>query len=72
MNDSRMNINCLLTTSIDGFAPGMKGSTLANYVEFKDYVKDEEGKIKGAVLYDTLSKKEFSVKCKVIVNCAGV
>jgi hypothetical protein len=41
MIDSRMNINSLLTASIDKFIPGMKGATLANYVEFKDFIKDE-------------------------------
>jgi len=29
-----MNLHALLTASIDGFIPGMKGTTLANYVEF--------------------------------------
>ena len=37
----------------------MKGATLANYVEFKDFVKDQDGKICGAKLYDSLKKKEF-------------
>jgi len=50
----------------------MEGATLANYVEFKDYVKDESGKIIGAKLYDTIAKKEFNVKCKVVVNAAGI
>ena len=69
--DSRMSLNCLLTSSIDKFIPGMKGTTLANYVVFKDFVKDENGKISGAKLYDNINKKEFTVKTKVVVNCAG-
>lgn len=32
--DSRMNLNCLFTASIEDFYPGMKGATLANYCEF--------------------------------------
>lgn len=48
------------------------GATLANYVEFKDYVKDDSGKIIGAKLFDTIAKKEFNVKSKVVVNCAGI
>ena len=72
MIDGRMAINSLLTASIDGYIPGMKGATLANYVEFQDYVKDEAGKIIGAKLYDRLGKKEFTVKSKVVVNCAGI
>lgn len=54
MIDSRMNLNCLFTSSIEKFIPGMKGSTLANYVEFKDYIKDKDGKITGAKLFDSV------------------
>ena len=72
MNDSRMCMNSLLTSSIDKFNPGMKGSTLANYVEFKDFVKNKEGKIEGAILVDRLTNKEFKVKAKVVVNCTGI
>jgi len=52
MNDSRMNINTILTASVDKYMPGMKGATLANYVDFRDFVKDEAGKIIGAKLWD--------------------
>lgn len=72
MIDSRMNLNSLLTSTIDKFIPGMKGATLANYVEFKDFLKDQDGKIIGAKLKDNLTKKEFNVKAKVLVNCAGI
>jgi hypothetical protein len=34
MHDSRMNLNTLFTASVDEYIPGMKGATLANYVEF--------------------------------------
>lgn len=72
MIDSRMNINSLLTASIDKFIPGMKGATLANYVEFKDFIKNEEGKITGAKLHDQVSGKEFNVDCTTIINCTGI
>jgi glycerol-3-phosphate dehydrogenase len=72
MNDSRMNQHALFTASIDGFIPGMKGANIANYVELVSYVKNADGKIEGAVLYDKIAKKEFKVKGKVVVNCAGV
>ena len=56
MNDTRMNLNALLTSSIDNYIPGMKGATLANYVKFIDFIKDENsGKIIGAKLLDTIS-----------------
>jgi hypothetical protein len=34
MIDSRMNLNCLFTSTVEKFMPGMKGATIANYVEF--------------------------------------
>lgn len=40
MMDGRMNLNALLTSSVEGFIPGMKGANLANYVEFRDFVKN--------------------------------
>jgi hypothetical protein len=46
--DSRMALNSLLTSSIEKFVPGMKGANLANYVVFKSFVKDDNGKICGA------------------------
>ncbi len=56
MMDSRLNWLALLTTTIDEYIPKMKGSNIANYVEFQDFIKNEEGKIEGAVLYDKLEK----------------
>jgi len=70
-DDSRFLLNTLLTASVESFIPGMKGAVLANYVEFKDFVKDEEGKVVGAVLHDKVKNKEFKVKCKALVNCTG-
>ncbi|CDW82478.1 glycerol-3-phosphate dehydrogenase [Stylonychia lemnae] len=72
MMDSRMNLNALLTASIDKYIPGMKGANLANYTEFVDFIKNENGQITGAILNDTLKQKQFKVKCKVLVNCAGI
>lgn len=72
MNDSRQCLLSLFTSSLDGFIPGMQGSTLANYCELKEFKKDKDGKIVGAVLEDKLTKKELHVKAKVFVNCAGV
>ena len=72
MVDSRMNLNTLLTSTIEGYNPGMKGSNLANYTEFIDFKKNEEGKIIGAKLKDLISGKEFDVAAKCVVNCAGI
>jgi hypothetical protein len=43
MHDSRMNLNTLFTAAVDGYISGMKGATLANYVEFLDFIKDDKG-----------------------------
>lgn len=67
-----MNLNCLFTASIDEFYPGMKGATLANYCEFLDFVKDDNGKIIGAKLKDRITNKVFEIKSKVVVNCTGI
>lgn len=74
MHDSRMNLNSLFTAAVDGFHPGMTGATLANYVEVKSLIKGEDGKITGAMCVDKMDPeaKEFPVKAKVVVNCAGV
>lgn len=72
MMDTRMNLHALLTASVEGYIPGMKGATLANYVEFVDFVKDQSGTITGAVLFDKLKQKQFTVNSKVVVNCAGI
>ena len=72
MIDSRMNINSLLTASVEKFHPGMKGATLANYIEMLELTKSEDGKITGAVLKDNLSDKTFPVKAKVVINCTGI
>ena len=50
----------------------MQGATLANYTEMKSFTKDEHGTITGAVCFDTLNQKQFTVKAKCVVNCAGV
>jgi len=54
MHDSRMNLNTLFTAAVDEYIPGMKGATLANYVEFLDFTKDENGKINGATCINKL------------------
>lgn len=51
-----MNLISLLTSTIDKYIPGMKGANIANYVEFVDFIKNDEGKIQGAILYDRLKK----------------
>jgi glycerol-3-phosphate dehydrogenase len=71
MIDSRMGMNTLLTSSIDDFIPGMKGSILANYTEFVDFIKKDD-KIVGAKVRDGITGDEYDVHAKVVVNCCGI
>lgn len=72
MMDTRMNMNVLLTSTVDKYVGGQKGSNIANYVEFVDFVKNAEGKIEGAIVNDRLQNKQFKIKSKAVVNCAGI
>ena len=72
MIDSRMCMLSLLTPTIPKYHAGLQAADIANHVEFKDFVKDENGKITGAVLHDKINDDTFSVKSKVVVNCAGL
>jgi glycerol-3-phosphate dehydrogenase len=55
MNDARMNLLALLTASLNGYIPGMKGAALLNYTELVSFVKNEEGRIVAATLRDRLT-----------------
>lgn len=70
-NDSRLMLQTVLTSSQDNYVPNMKGATVANYVEFVDFIKDKEGKCIGARLKDRIDESVFEVKAKAIVNCTG-
>ena len=63
-NDARMNAT-LAVTAIKN------GATVLNYVEVKQLLKDESGKITSVLAYDKESKKDFVVKAKSFVNATG-
>lgn len=71
MNDSRLCLSLALTPTIPGFVEGMQPAAAANYVEVKQLVKDEQGKIIGARVLDRETDEEFPIYAKVVVNCAG-
>ena len=71
MDDSRVNIETVLTSTIDEYTPGMKGANVLTYVKFESFVKNEKGVIIGANLYDKMNKKSFYVNCKAVVNATG-
>lgn len=72
MNDTRLAIQTLMTSTVDFYIPGMKGAVLGNYIECIGLVKDSNGKIEGVKLRDKFDGKEFSVKASTVVNCAGI
>jgi len=73
MDDTRMCLDALLTSTIDGYVEGMKGSNILNYCKFEEFIKDEEtGMILGGVVTDKLSKEKIKVNAKVVVNATGV
>lgn len=47
------------------------GALIANHIEITKMVKNEQGKICGAELRDTLTGENFSVQCRGIVNATG-
>ena len=47
-------LKSLFTAAVDNYIPGMKGATLANYVELKSFIKDDSGKIVGGMCVDKL------------------
>jgi len=71
MNDARMNLLALLTASLNGYIPGMKGAVLLNYTELVSFVKNEEGRIVAATLRDRLTNQTFTVRAKYFVNATG-
>ena len=71
ITDARQCMLAILTATVNSFHGGQKGANAVNYCEFRDFLKNEDGTIAGALLFDKQSKKEFKVKSKVVVNCAG-
>lgn len=63
-NDARTNLSIALTASTHG-------AVMGNYCNVIDFVHDDRGKIKGAVVRDELSGEVFTVKAKGILFCGG-
>ncbi|KAK1246558.1 hypothetical protein MKX08_000360 [Trichoderma sp. CBMAI-0020] len=66
-NDSRMNVSLAITAQ-------QYGATVLNHVEVTGLDKDQNGRIRGATLKDTLSNgdgKEFTVRAKGVINATG-
>jgi glycerol-3-phosphate dehydrogenase len=72
MNDSRLNLDILLSGTVPDYSPGSVAGNLLNYARFQEFIKDENGKIVGARVLDKINNKTIEVDCKVVVNCTGV
>lgn len=64
-DDSRLAVN--LAQSI-----AENGGTVLNYVQVTNLLKDENGKINGAVVKDVELDHSYSIKAKAVVNATGV
>jgi glycerol-3-phosphate dehydrogenase len=72
-NDSRMNVSIATTAAL-------YGATVVNHMEVTKLLKDESGRLTGAMVRDLIGREEkgkgkeqedIEVRAKVIVNCTG-
>ena len=63
-NDARMNVTIAITAV-------EHGATIANYVEVKSLLKDNDGKTVGAVVKDNISGDEWKIPAKGVINSTG-
>lgn len=68
MNDARLNVSLALTAA-------SLGAVIANHVEVTNFIKSTnaagETKLAGAVVRDRISKEEFPVQAKLVINATG-
>lgn len=70
-NDIRMNMDTILTSTLENYQTGFQNANVINYMRFHDFIKDESGKIIGAILFDRQAEKYYKIKANCIVNCTG-
>ncbi|SCM01317.1 FAD-dependent glycerol-3-phosphate dehydrogenase, putative [Plasmodium chabaudi adami] len=71
-NDTRMNLNLVLTSAIDDYVPGQVGATVCNHMEVISFIMDENNqKIIGVRALDKMNNKEIEIYAKVIINATG-
>lgn len=64
MDDGRINVILAVTAAF-------YGATVANHVEFTEFIKDENEKIVGAKVEDKITNEIINVKAKVVISCVG-
>ncbi|EAR93558.2 FAD-dependent oxidoreductase (macronuclear) [Tetrahymena thermophila SB210] len=71
-NDTRMNLDILLTGTQHNYNENFQEGNILNYAEVTQLIKDQKtGENKGIVFKDKINGKDISVKGKCIVNCTG-
>ncbi|CAG8437526.1 1712_t:CDS:2 [Acaulospora morrowiae] len=63
-NDARMNVALALTAI-------SYGAVVANHVEVMNLLKDDQGKVVGAHVRDTLTNEEWDIRSKGVINATG-
>jgi glycerol-3-phosphate dehydrogenase len=63
-NDARVNVSLALTAI-------QKGATVTNYTEVVELLKNEQGKLNGAMVKDNCTGETFKVTAKGIINATG-
>ena len=73
-NDARLLVTAILTATVgnglkmpDSFVP----ANAVNRAQFKEFIKDEKGKIVGVIFKDLMEGKQFTINAKYVVNCTG-
>jgi len=52
-----MNLDILLTATIDNYREGMVGGNLLNYAHVNQILKNDRGKVSGVSFIDTIQNK---------------
>ena len=71
MNDCRLCLEVLLTSTSENYTNTSIASHIANYVNFIEFIKENDGKIIGAKVQDMVTGRIFVIRSKVYVNCTG-
>ena len=67
-----MDIDLLLTSTIDNYQPNFSSGNLLNYARVNSLSKDPQTQqLNGLTYVDKLSNKTHTVNAKCVVNCAG-
>ena len=70
MNDARLCLDTILTSTIDNYIPGMKGANILNYTKFLNFIK-KDSKITAISLLDEITNKTYKINCNCVINCTG-